>query len=279
VAVPTDGLLTHSSAAPRSAPRERRTSRLAGRSLACVAVLVLASLTWLTSLAAATPTVTFKASAIPIPGVPGTGNILGAGTAVEVEATIAGTEYGGFPSPVTGINFYSPAGVGVNPAGFATCAPAALEAEGPTACPKRSIAGPVGIGFGVVAFGGERVPESVSIEEFFSPDHGLSFYVEGKTPSSFQILEKAHWIPTAAPFGKEVIVEVPLVETVPDGPDASVLSFKVKVGAAYMKGKKVVSYIRQPKKCPKGGFPVKMEMKFLSGEEVTTSYAVPCPKR
>jgi hypothetical protein len=278
VAAPTDGLLTYSPA-PSSAARARPTSRRARRSLACTALLALASLTWLTSLAAATPTATFKVSAVPIPGFPGTGNILGAGTAVEVQATIAGAEYGGFPSPLTGLNFYSPAGVGVNPAGFPTCARSALEAEGPTGCPKGSVAGPVGVGLGVVAFGGERVPESVSIQEFFTSANSLSFYVEGKTPSSFQILENAHWIPAAPPFGKEVIVEVPLVETVPGGPDASVLSFKVKVGAAYRRGKKIVSYITQPKKCPKGGFPVKMEMKFLSGEEVTVSYAVPCPRR
>jgi hypothetical protein len=274
VAVPTVGPPTHG-----PAPRRRRTSRLTGRSLACTTLLVLVSLTFLTVLATAAPTVTLKASAVPIPGFPGTGDVLGAGTEVEVQVTITGTEYGGFPSPVTGMSLYSPAGSGVSSAGFPTCALSALEAGGPAACPQGSAAGPVGVGSGAVAFGGERVPENVTIQEFFAPDDSLSFYVEGKTPASFQILEKAHWISAGAPFGKEVLVEVPLVETVPDGPDASILSFKVKVGAAYRRGKRVVSYITQPKRCPRGGFPMKMEVKFLNGETVTVSYAVPCPKR
>jgi hypothetical protein len=238
---------------------------------------VLASLA-LAPVAAGAPTATLKVSAIPIPGFPGTGDILGAGAEVEVAMTISGTEYGGFPSPLTGLSFYAPAGVGVHTAGFPICEPSVLEAIGPVGCPKKSIAGPPGVGLGVVAFGGERGPESVSIQNFFAAK-GLNFYVEGKTPSSFQILEKAHWIPAAPPFGKAVLVEVPLVETVPNGPDASVLSFKVKVGAAYKRGKKTVSYITQPKTCPAGGFPVKVELKFLSGEATTVADKVPCPKR
>jgi hypothetical protein len=241
-------------------------------------LLVLASLA-LAPVATAAPTATLKVSALPIPGFPGTGDILGAGAEVEVQMTISGTEYGGFPSPLTELNFFAPAGVGVDATGFPICAAAVLEADGPGGCPQKSSAGPPGVGLGVVAFGGERVPESVSIQSFFALGGGLSFYVEGRTPSSFQILEKAHWIPAGAPYGKEVLIEVPLVETVPQGPDASVLSFKVKVGAAYKRGRKTVSYITQPRRCPGGGFPVKAELRFLSGETTTLVDDVPCPKR
>jgi hypothetical protein len=244
----------------------------------CLTVLVFASLA-LVPTAAGAPAATLKVSAVPIPGFPGTGDILGAGAEVEVQMTISGTEYGGFPSPLTELNLYAPAGIGVSSAGFPVCAPATLEADGPAGCPKRSTAGPPGVGLGVVAFGGNRVSESVSIHEFFAPDDSLTFYVEGKTPASFEILEKAHWISAGAPFGKEVLVEVPLVETVPEGPDASILSFKVKVGAAYKRGGKTVSFITEPKKCPRGGFPVKAELRFLSGETLAVADNVPCPKR
>jgi hypothetical protein len=241
-------------------------------------VLVVAALA-LAPTAGGTPAATLKVSAIPIPGFPGTGDILGAGAEVEVQMTISGTEYGGFPSPLTELNLYAPAGIGVNSTGFSVCAPATLEADGPEGCSKRSTAGPSGEGLGVVAFGGDRVSEKVSIQEFFAPDDSLTFYVEGKTSASFQILEKAHWISAGAPFGKEVLVEVPLVETVPEGPDASILSFKVKVGAAYKRGRKTVSFITEPKKCPRGGFPVKAELRFLSGETLMVADNVPCPKR
>ncbi|HEY3959011.1 MAG TPA: hypothetical protein VGL68_00720 [Solirubrobacteraceae bacterium] len=248
------------------------------RALAPAALLVIAVLAF-APVADATPTATLKVKAIPVPGFPGTGNILGAGSAVEAVVTISGTEYGGFPSPLTGVNVFAPAGLKVSPKGFHTCAPATLEADGAAACPRTSVAGPPGIGLGVVTFGGDRVPESVSIQDFFAPGGGLTFYVEGKTPASFQILEKAYWTTAAAPFGEELLVEVPLIETVPGADDASVTSFKVKVGAAYRKGRKTVSYLTQPKTCPRGGFPVKMELKFMSGEAVTVADDVPCPKR
>ncbi len=241
-------------------------------------LFVLASCAF-AATASATPTVTFKAIPRPISGFPRTGNILGAGAAVEAQVTISGTEYGGFPSPLTGAAFYAPAGVKVTSAGFATCAPSVLEAGGAAECPKKSSAGPTGEGLGVVSFGGERVNENVSIQDFFAPAGGLTFYVEGSTPASFQILEKAFWVTASAPYGPELIVEVPLVETLPGADDASILSFKVKVGAAYKRGKKTVSYFTLPKQCPKGGFPVKAELKFMSGETVTVAYKEPCPKR
>jgi len=240
--------------------------------LSLLAVLVFAP------AAPAAPTATLKVKPLSIPGFPETGDFLGAGFEVETQATISGTEYGGFPSPLTGINFYTPIGVKITPEGFATCAATLLEATGPEKCPKNSSAGPVGIGLGVVAFGDEEVHEQVSIRSFFA-ETGLVFYVEGSTPVSLQFVEKAHYVTAAPPFGKELIIEVPLVETVPGALDASVTGFKVRVGAAYRKGRRTISYITQPKRCPKEGLPVKMELKFLSGATTTAEEKVPCPKK
>jgi hypothetical protein len=229
--------------------------------------------------ALAAPTVTLRVHPLPILGFPGTGDFLGAGAEIETQVTISGSEYGGFPSPMTGLNIYAPAGVKITPQGFPTCTPLVLESMGPGACPKRSRAGPPGVGLGAVAFGSETVLEKVTILEFFAPQNGLTFYVEGRTPANFEILEKAHWVRAGNPFGPELMIDVPLVETVPGAPDASVLSFKVRVGAAYKVRKRTVSYITSPKRCPKGGFPVKMAIKFLSGETVTALDKVSCPRR
>jgi hypothetical protein len=247
------------------------------RAGAGVALLFLHTLV-VAATASATPKVTFAATPIPIPGFSGTGDILGAGAGVEVQVTISGTEYGGFPSPLVGLAIYAPSGVRVTAKGFGSCAPAVLEAKGPTGCPKSSRAGPAGEGLGVVSFGGERVNEKVSIESFFAPGGGLSFYVIGKTPTFFEILEKARWTTASVPYGPELMVEVPLVETVPGADDASILSFKVKVGAAYREGKRTVSYITLSKSCPKAGAPLKAAMRFMNGETVTIAYRQPCPK-
>jgi hypothetical protein len=232
----------------------------------------------LATTAAAAPKVTFQTTPVPIPGVPGTGDILGAGAAVEVRVTIAGTEYGGFPSPLVGLTIDAPREVEVDTKGFGSCAPAVLEADGPAGCPKSSRAGPTGEGLGVVSFGGERVNEKVSLQSFFAPAGGLTFYAVGRTPTSFEILEKGYWSMAGAPYGPQLNVELPLVETVPGADDASILSFKVEVGAAYRRGRKTVSYITLPRRCPKGGAPLKAELKFMSGETVTIADRQPCPK-
>jgi hypothetical protein len=244
---------------------------------ACAFSATLLSLLFATT-AVATPKVTFQITPVPIPGFPGTGDILGAGAGVEVQVGIAGTEYGGFPSPLVGMTIYAPSGVDVDTTGFGSCAPAVLEADGPSGCPKSSRAGPTGEGLGVVSFGGQPVNEKVSIQSFFAPMGGLTFYAVGRMPTAFEILEKGYWSMASAPYGPELTVELPLVETVPGADDASILSFKVQVGAAYKRDRKTVSYITLPRRCPKGGAPLKAELKFMSGETVTIADRQPCPK-
>ena len=96
-----------------SSTEERELMR---RASTCLAVLALAAAALaLPSFASAAPTVTLKALAVPIPKPgggtwPGTGNIYGAGAAAEAEFHISGTEYGGFPPPLIGVNFYLPTG-------------------------------------------------------------------------------------------------------------------------------------------------------------------------
>jgi len=246
--------------------------------VACQALLVLACLASAPA-ATATPTTTLKVTSIPIPGFPGTGYILDAGAETVVQMTISGNEYAGAPSPLTQAIFYIPPGVTLTTTGFADCATTVLERIGPTGCPTSSHAGPIGEGLGVVSFGNERVEEKVSIQGFFSSSGGLTFYTQGTTPAAFEFLEDGSWATATAPYGRKFTVNVPLVETVPDAPDASVTSFRVLVGAAYKRGGKTVSYITLPKHCPKGGFLLKAELKFLSGEVVPSSYDQPCPRR
>ncbi|HEY2282014.1 MAG TPA: hypothetical protein VGH60_00515 [Solirubrobacteraceae bacterium] len=221
------------------------------------------------------------AKAVPIPGFPGTGNILGAGAAVEVKYTIKGTEStGGVPSQIIGVNFYLPAGTKINQAGFVTCPTATLENIGPSGCPKKSQASPVGTAGVVDPIGGELVKENATLQAFFAPGGGLQFYANAASPISAQLLvAKGSFGSASAPYGLKFASTVQLVQSVPGAPPVSTESFNIKVGAAYKKGKKTVSYGTLPKKCPKGGFPVKTEITFETGAVVTAEYKAPCPKR
>ncbi len=253
----------------------------------CVAVLGLAVLALaLPGAASAAPTVTFKASAVPIAGFPHTGNIYGAGAAVESEFHISGTEYGGFPPPLIHVNVYLPAGVKLHTTGFPTCPPSELEpsGKGPKGCPKGSAAGPVGSVQGDVAFGKEVVPETATIESFYAPGGGLTFFTFGHEPVLLEILSKGHFVGSSGEFSKKFEGTVPLVETVPGAQDASVSFIKVKTGSAYKKGKKVTYYGTMPTSCPKKYLPVKAELTFaglggLKEETVTATYKAPCPRK
>ncbi|HEX5308544.1 MAG TPA: hypothetical protein VFW38_05615 [Solirubrobacteraceae bacterium] len=251
--------------------------RATAAAFAAVAALCLTSL--LPTACVAAPRVKLVVTPRPIPGFAATGDRLGAGAEVETKVTITGDEYDAAPSPLVGIEFAAPAGVAIDPAGFASCSIAALEESGVTACPRRSLAGPPGEGLGIVSFGGSRVYEKVKINSVFAASGGLTFFVEGDSPAFFQIPEKSHWLMAAPPYGPELVIEVPLVETLPGAPDASVLSFKVTIGAAYRRHGRTVSYLTLPPRCPRGGAPLRMQLKFLSGETTTVGFKQPCPKR
>jgi hypothetical protein len=250
----------------------------------CLALVALG----LPAVATARPAVIVKAKIVPIPinpsspsspTYPNTGNILGAGAALESELTISGTEYGGFPSPVTGIVVDLPAGTKLHPQGFATCSTGILESHEVQKCPKKSVAGSKGEVLGIVSFGSTRVPEKASLQAFFAPGNKLAFFVEGRTPASIEILTTGGFSTAPPPFGPKFTAVVPLVLTVPEAPYASVLSIKGIIGAAYKQGKKLISYGTVPKTCPKSGFKGRVEITFLSGETVTVEPTVPCPKR
>ncbi|MGD1057384.1 MAG: hypothetical protein ABR992_08220 [Solirubrobacteraceae bacterium] len=252
----------------------------------CVAVLGLALLA-LPGAASALPTVTFKATAVPIKGFPGTGNILGAGTAIQAEYKIEGTEYDGSPPPIIGVNVTFPKGSKLHPGGFPTCSKVTLEQFGPVKCPKGSAAGPIGKVLGFVTFGGERVEEAAEVSSFYAPGGGVEFFVDGHSPVSLELISSGHYVNlnSSGGSGPKLITEVPLVATVPGAPYASAKSISVKAGSAYKKHGKTIYYGREPKTCPKGGFPVTTEVIFAENgeiskpETVTANYKAPCPRK
>ncbi|HTR89325.1 MAG TPA: hypothetical protein VMG62_04345 [Solirubrobacteraceae bacterium] len=272
------------------------------RASTCLALVALAVL-GLTSVASAAPTVTFKTKAVPIPKPgggtwPGTGNILGAGAAQEAEFQISGSGYGATPenpsggiAPLAAVNFYEPAGVKISSAGFGSCSEEVLKNTGPTGCKSNAVASPIGNALGEVSFGSERVQEPATLQAFFRPGGGLLFFVKGSSPVSLEFVSAGKFVNyNKAPYGLELQTLVPAISTVPGAALASAKSIKIKVGAAIKKGKKLISYGTLPKKCPKGGFPVKAELIFggsyggerefgIPAETVTVTTKAPCPKK
>ena len=165
------------------------------RASTCLAVLGLAVLGLPAAASAAAPAVTFKAKAVPIPGFPHTGNILGAGAAVEAEYTIKGTEYGGLPAAADRRQLLPAQGHQASPAGVCDLLGSGAAKEGDRSqrpCPVRNsppaTIGPNGYGLGVVRFGKEVTEEKARVQGFFAPGGGLQFFTKGSEPASFEII-------------------------------------------------------------------------------------------
>jgi hypothetical protein len=219
----------------------------------------------------AAPRVRFRAAVVPVVGFPHTGNMLGAGAAVRIDYTISGTESrGGVPQPLTGVNLYLPAGFRVHLAGVATCSVQMLEMDGPLGCPRGSAAGPVG----EVLAGREPVPEAGTIESFYLPGGELEFFTEAHSPFLVEIYSRAHFVNLAGGggFGPEMITEVGTGQ-LGSSQAPSTEKVNVKLGSAYRTGGRVHYDLTLPKKCPRGGFPVKAELKFAAHEGTVPSSA------
>jgi hypothetical protein len=237
------------------------------------------------SVACAQPTVKVKAEAVPIPGFPHTGDILGAGAAAHGEVTIEGSEYFGSPPPVIGVNVHLPLGVRLHPSGFPTCDASTIEDLGPSACPKGSAAGPVGKAIGFVSFGGERVEETAELFTFYGPGGGGIVFADGHTPVSLEILSTEQLVKAGDSDGSgpEMSFAVPLVASVPGAPYASIRSIDLQAGSAYRSHGHTIYYARLPHTCPSGGWPAYEEVIFAEDgepsrpETVDVSEKVPCP--
>jgi hypothetical protein len=253
--------------------------------------------------ASAAPSVKFRARAVPIARPGGgfyahTGNILGAGAALQAEFTISGSGYGattqdplGGVPPLSSVNFYLPAGAKINSHPFTSCAAAILRNTGPSGCRRSAVASPKGSALGEVTFGSERVPERASLQAFFAPGGGLSFYVAGSSPVSLEFVSSGRYVNSRKPpYGLELQTQVPAIATVPGAPLASTKTVDIKVGAAIRHGRRLMSYGTMPRRCPRGGFPVKAELTFggsfggerefgIPPETVTATYRAPCPAR
>jgi hypothetical protein len=235
----------------------------------------------LAAFALAAETLTFHASFAP--------DKLGASTNVSAGGQFHSTTAGP-PAPVTKVTAYLPAGMELDVRGAGVCSVGALERAGPTACPADSRAG-FGGGTGVIELAGELIHEPYTLDFFLGPREGgrnvVLAYVHAGSPAAFELVLVAREITAPEPYGIGFTVEVPPIATLPGASDASVesafLTFGAK-GVAYYRlvhGKRKLEHVRGlvvPKRCPRGGFPLKGLVDFADGTTTIAAAVIPCPR-
>jgi hypothetical protein len=215
---------------------------------------------------------------------------LGAPTTIRFSFHLATAE-GTAPPPLTSLDLKLPAGLNYTTTtlGLAICQPAALLARGLAGCPPNSRLGfgsaDVEVPFGTGA--GHEIPEVQAVAGP-SPNGNLVvlFYANGLDPVSAQLTFAGEVLPAGGRFGSQLVTDVPLVTSVPGGPDVSIVSVTTTIGPNHLTYYKqvhghLVSFHPQgvsvPERCPHGGFPFAAEFSFEEGGSASASTTVPCP--
>jgi hypothetical protein len=134
--------------------------------------------------------------------------------------------------------------------------------------------------------------ETAQVGIFRGPEQGghlaLLFYATGTTPVSAQLAFPGVLLPAPAPYGASIHIDVPLVPSLPGGPDVAVVRLHATLGPLGLtyyervRGR-LVAYKPQgillPKKCPHGGFAFGASFGFLDGSHTNADARVQCPAR
>lgn len=219
-------------------------------------------------------------------------NRLGAPTTVAFGFHLTTSE-GLAPPSLTRVKLRMPRGMNYTTTtlGLATCRPAVLLEGGVKACPPNSRLG-YGNAYVEVPFGegaGHEIPE---VQAVMGPSPNgnfvVLFYANGLYPVVAQLSFSGEVLPDSGSFGSQLDTNVPLVASVPGGPDVSIVDVQTTIGPRNLTYYKHVhgrlvpfrpQGISVPERCPPNGFPFAAEFGFEDGSQTTASVAVPCPPK
>jgi hypothetical protein len=231
----------------------------------------------------ATPSVKLSASFSP--------ERLGKGTTIRIGFHVANPS-GEAPLAATEIQFFLPPGLGIatSELGLQNCLPAQLELLGRAGCPPNSLMGH-GSATTAVPFGSHFVIEQTSVTLFSGPVQGsdpqLLFVTVGEYPVIAEVIFSALVLPAGPRFGGLIETKLPLVPSVPYGPDIALLGLQTTIGPAGITYRedidgRIVDFrprgILLPKSCPHGGFPFAVHLSFSDGSGASANATVPCPR-
>jgi hypothetical protein len=219
---------------------------------------------------------------------------LGHPTTISFGFRIASTDPDS-PVPLTNLEVLLPGEMGIAESGLGleNCRPKRLEHDGPGGCPSNSRMG-TGVATAQVPIGTEQLVESAQIELFSAPvvdGHlALLVFADATSPVEAELVFPALVLPAPVPFGENIDTSVPIVPSLPYGPDVAITSFQASLGSApgrgrflyhsWVRGRRVSFAPRGltlPPSCPRGGFRFEAKFKFQDQSTTTALSTVPCP--
>jgi len=205
---------------------------------------------------------------------------LGARTVLSLTIQFAGPS-SGVPTPVRRSILRFPAGLTLEVPHLSSCSPSRVRAHGAGACPADSA---LGRGHALIEadVGSQPMDENVSLSVFLGPLHNLQPAIEvigqGYTPLDERALLGGTLLPAGGPYGEALTLLIPSIPTLPLGPDASIVTFSLEIGARAPHEVRTANALRLPAGCPAGGFPFAAEFVYADGSVGSSSTVVPCPR-
>lgn len=199
---------------------------------------------------------------------------------------------GQVPSPLTAVALRYPGDVGivVSGLGLDACPSATLHLLGPAGCPADARMG-TGTATVEIPVGQSVVRENAAVTilraETRDERFALTFFAEGSSPIVAQLSLPALLLSAHSPFGGSVAIEPPLVPSLPEAPNVSVVRLHAAIGPEHLtyyhrRHGKLVGYrprgVRLPGTCPRGGWPFTAAVSFFDGTRAQARATVPCPR-
>lgn len=196
------------------------------------------------------------------------------------------------PPPLTRVEISYPKELAfaLSELGLATCSTQTLKASGLAGCPANSLMG-YGTALAEIPLGPSIVYETGRVTIVRTTGQAghlrLLIYVNAEDPVSAQIVFPALVLPAAPPFGGRLAMNIPLIPSLPEGPDAAVVQFHSTIGPLHLHyyeraHGRVIRYepkgIPLPSTCPHGGFRFSARFTFQGGSRSRAFTTVPCPR-
>lgn len=217
---------------------------------------------------------------------------LGHGTTIGFGFEIA-TPTHEVPSPLISAEISYPVELAfeLSELGLATCSTGTLEIFGPDGCPANSLMG-YGTALAEIPIGpsiaSERAQVTIMRATNAAGHLALLIDVDAPSPVSGQITFLGLMLPATAPYGGRLDMSIPLVSSLPEGPDVAVVQFRSTLGPLHLHYRehvhgRIVEYepkgIPLPDTCPRGGFRFSARFAFQNGSRSQAATSVPCPRR
>ena len=204
----------------------------------------------------------------------------GAMGALVLTIRFAGGE-SGVPSPVRRSVLRFPAGLGIEIPHLRSCSIARLRAHGAGGCPAQALLGH-GHALAEAQAGSQLITEGISLWLFVGPFHNLepTFEIlgQGYTPFDERVVLTGTVLPDSAPYGEDLVMNIPPIPTIPLEPDASMVTMSLTVGVSKPRDPRNANMVVVPARCPPGGFPFAADFTYADGSGGSSSSTVPCPR-